>query len=226
MDNTPMPSLTVHTTVNLKRSLRSAENENASIHQPNEVPHSAKHSIFNELSGKDPEMMNGSSTYMPLPCPTYVLGGNLISYTSEIFTAMEDQGKWIILSSNLPIILFAEFALVSQTCAPSFSNLSPLYFIFPMSTVQSMRRKAASDCTVKDKQLISFAEAINNLIFVAFAGRVQMPLLWDSGTCSESAIWILTWSTWSSLTDGASGSGGPPQCRVHLCTRIICIQIH
>ncbi len=120
MDNTPMPSLTVHTTVNLKRSLRSAENENASIHQPNEVPHSAKHSIFNELSGKDPEMMNGSSTYMPLPCPTYVLGGNLISYTSEIFTAMEDQGKWIILSSNLPIILFAEFALVSQTCAPSF----------------------------------------------------------------------------------------------------------
>lgn len=57
------------------------------------MPHSAKHSIFNELSGKDPEMMNGSGMYMPLAYPTYVLGGNLISYTSEIFTATEDQGK-------------------------------------------------------------------------------------------------------------------------------------
>lgn len=60
---------------------------------PTKVPHSAKHSIFNELSGKDPGMMNGNGTYMPLACPTYVLGGNLISYTSEIFTATEDQGK-------------------------------------------------------------------------------------------------------------------------------------
>lgn len=70
---------------------------------PNEVPHSAKHSIFNELRKKDPGMMNGSDTYTPLACPTYVLSGNLISYTAEIFTATEDQGKRIILSSNLPV---------------------------------------------------------------------------------------------------------------------------
>lgn len=84
-----MPSLAVHTTVKLK--LRSTENENASIHQPKRS--FATHSIFNEPSKKDPEVMNGSRTFMPSARPTYVLGGNLISYSSVIFTAMEDQGN-------------------------------------------------------------------------------------------------------------------------------------
>lgn len=60
---------------------------------PNEVPHFATRSIFNEPSKKDPDVMNGSRTYTPSAWPTYVLGGNLISYSSEIFTAMEDQGN-------------------------------------------------------------------------------------------------------------------------------------